>query len=72
VPTSAAQGNQGLQGGWAIADSGHVNFVHSLVSEMPYMQQAGAGVLRINFRLGACFSDWTSTGCATARSRSTL
>ena len=62
----AAQGNQGLEGGWAIDDSGHVNFVHSVVSELPFMQQAVAGVLRVNFRLGACFTDWTSAGCATA------
>jgi hypothetical protein len=66
VPTVAAQGNQGLQAGWAIDDSGHVNFEHSVVSELPFMQQAGAGVVRVNFRLGACFKDWTSTGCSTA------
>ena len=65
-PASAAQAQQGLQGGWAIDDSGHVNFPHSVMSELPYMQQAGAGVLRLNFRLGACFSTWTKAGCATA------
>jgi hypothetical protein len=27
------------------------------------MQQAGAGWVRINFRLGSCFTDWTSPGC---------
>jgi len=64
--TSAAHGHQGLQGGWAIDDSGHVNFVHSVTSELPYMQQAGAGAIRINFRLGACFSTWTAPGCSTA------
>jgi hypothetical protein len=64
--SSAAQGHQGLQGGWAVDDSGRVNFVHSVTSEMPYMQQAGAGVLRLNFRLGACFSTWSAAGCATA------
>jgi hypothetical protein len=64
--TSAAQGHQGLQGGWAVDDSGHVSFVHSVTSELPYMQQAGAGVLRLNFRLGACYANWTSTGCATS------
>ena len=66
VPSVAAQGNQGLQAGWAIDDYGHVNFEHSVVSELPFMQQAGAGVVRINFRLGACFKDWTSAGCSTA------
>jgi hypothetical protein len=71
-PSSAAQGHQGLQGGWAVDDAGHVNFPHSVVSELPYMQQAGAGVLRLNFRLGACFTDWTSAGCATADGPSAL
>jgi hypothetical protein len=64
--SSAAQAHQGLQAGWAIDDAGHVNFVHSVISELPFMQQAGAGVVRINFRLGACFPSWTSAGCSTA------
>jgi hypothetical protein len=64
--SSAAQGHQGLQGGWAVDDSGHVNFVHSVMSELPLMQQAGAGAVRVNFRLGACFSTWTATPCSTA------
>jgi hypothetical protein len=51
--SSAAQGHQGLQGGWAVDDSGHVNFVHSVMSELPLIQQAGAGAVRVNFRLGA-------------------
>jgi hypothetical protein len=66
LPTSATQGNQGLQGGWAVDPDGHLNFPHSVMSELPYMQQAGAGVLRLNFRLNECFSDWTSAGCSTA------
>jgi hypothetical protein len=66
TPGAAIQGKQGLQGGWAIDDLGHVNFVHSLSQQLPLMQQAGAGVVRVNFRLGACFSNWTSIGCATA------
>ncbi|MBV9323936.1 MAG: hypothetical protein JO352_09145 [Chloroflexi bacterium] len=67
-PTLAAprQGHQGLQGGWAVDDGGHLNFPHSLRSELPFIQQGGAGVLRLNFRLGACFADWTSAGCAGA------
>jgi hypothetical protein len=65
-PASALQAQQGLQGGWAIDDFGHVNFPHSVMSELPYIQQAGAGVLRLNFRLGACFSTWTKAGCTTA------
>jgi hypothetical protein len=72
LPTSAAQGNQGLQGGWAIDDAGHVNFPHSVRSELPFMQQAGAGALRLNFRLGNCFKDWTSAGCAGADGVSAL
>jgi hypothetical protein len=59
----AAPGNQGLQGGWAIDDSGQVTFYHSLSTQYPLMQQAGAGWVRVNFRLGACFQDWTSIGC---------
>src|SRR5438132_14420333 len=67
LPSAAVQqGHQGLQGGWAIDNAGHVNFVHSVVSEMPLMVQAGAGAIRINFRLGDCFSNWTSRGCAPA------
>jgi hypothetical protein len=36
------------------------------MSELPLMQQAGAGVVRVNLRLGACFRTWTATGCSTA------
>jgi hypothetical protein len=57
---SPAQGHQGLQGGWAVNDSGQIQFTHSLSSEYAFMQQAGAGWVRVNFRLGACFSDWTT------------
>jgi hypothetical protein len=64
VPVAqAAQGNQGLQGGWAIDDSGQVAFVHSVSTQYPLLQEAGAGWVRVNFRLGACFSNWTSIGC---------
>jgi hypothetical protein len=54
------QGRHGLQGGWAVDDLGHVNFVHSLSLQFGFIQQAGAGWVRINFRLGQCFTDWTS------------
>ena len=57
------QGDQGLQGGWAVDNSGHVDFVQGPASQFPLMQSAGAGWVRINFRLGECFSDWTSMGC---------
>lgn len=59
----AAQGNQGLQGGWAISDSGQVGFAHGLSDELPVIQSAGAGWVRINFRLGQCYANWTSVGC---------
>src|SRR5258708_4707725 len=58
--SEAAQRNQGLQGGWAVNDSGQIQFTPSLSSEYAIIQQAGAGWVRINFRLGACFSDWTT------------
>jgi len=59
-------GNQGLQGGWAIDNQGHVNFVHSLTQQLPLIEEAGAGAVRVNFRLGECFSNWTAVGCANA------
>jgi hypothetical protein len=57
---AAGQGRQGLQGGWAVDDLGHINFVHSLSLQFGFIQQAGAGWVRINFRLGKCFADWTT------------
>lgn len=59
----AEQGDQGLQGGWAVDNSGNINFLHSVSTQLPVMQQAGAGWVRINFRLGGCFNDWDSPGC---------
>ena len=55
--------NQGLQGGWAISDGGEIDFPHSLQNQLPLIQQAGAGWIRIGFRLGRCYSDWASRGC---------
>jgi len=64
VPDDAlAQTGQGLQGGWAVGDLGDVVFPHSLADQLPLIQQAGAGWVRINFRLGNCFQDWTTPGC---------
>jgi hypothetical protein len=51
----AGQENQGLQGGWAIDDSGNLNFTSSLSMQAPTLHEAEAGWLRINFRLGKCF-----------------
>jgi len=61
VPGLAAvsPGTQGLQGGWTVGDSGAVSFPHSLSSQLPIMPAAGAGWVRINFRLGACYKTWT-------------
>jgi len=55
VNTSKAKavlGNQGLQGGWVISNNGDVNFPHSLQNQLPLIQEAGAGWIRIGFRLG--------------------
>lgn len=58
-----SQGDQGLQGGWAVDDSGNTVFYHSVYEQLPLMRQAGAGWVRINFRLGNCYANWTSPGC---------
>jgi hypothetical protein len=55
--------HQGLQGGWAVDDLGNRNFTSSLSLQMPTLHEAEAGWLRLNFRLGKCFADWTSVGC---------
>jgi hypothetical protein len=60
---AVAQGDQGLQAGWAVDDSGDVNFQGSVATLLPYITAAGAGWVRINFRLGGCFTNWTSVGC---------
>ena len=60
---AAGNHNQGLTGGWAIDDNGAVVFPHSLDRQLGLMQKAGAGWVRINFRLGSCYADWTSIGC---------
>jgi hypothetical protein len=60
---AAGNHNQGLSGGWAIDDNGAVVFPHSLDRQLGLMQNAGAGWVRINFRLGSCYADWTSIGC---------
>jgi hypothetical protein len=62
-PARAGLEHQGLQGGWAIDDLGNRNFTSSLSLHTPTLHEAEAGWLRINFRLGRCFRDWTSIGC---------
>ena len=59
----AALGNQGLQGGWVISNDGSITFTHSLQSQLPAIQEAGAGWVRIGFRLGDCYQDWINPGC---------
>lgn len=65
IATSASglQANQGLQGGWAINDNGGLTFPHALQNQLPLIASAGAGWVRINFRLGSCYSNWTAAGC---------
>ena len=60
---NAAQANQGLQDGWAVGDSGQITGGQLLSDELGYIQSAGAGWVRVNFRLGKCFATWTSIGC---------
>lgn len=55
--------HQGVQAGWSIDDRGNVQFVSSFSFQSPVMHEAEASWVRINFRLGACFRDWTSVGC---------
>lgn len=63
LPVLAAAGNQGLQGGWAIDDGGNVAFPHSVKNQLPLMVDAGAGWVRVNFRLGGCYANWADIGC---------
>ena len=65
VLAQVTPGNQGLQGGWAIDNKGQVHFVHSSAQQFPIMQEAGAGWVRLNFRLGECFPNWTTTATCT-------
>jgi hypothetical protein len=59
----ADEDHQGLQGGWAIDDRGNVRFFSAFALHNPIMHEAEAGWVRLNFRLGECFRDWTSVGC---------
>ena len=54
---AVSQGNQGLQDGWAIDDEGKVLFTNDVAAKIA---EAGAGWVRINFRLDG-FQDWTET-----------
>ncbi len=50
----------GIQGGWALDDQGNVDFPGSLRSNLSLIRQVGASSIRINFRLGAHYADWTT------------
>jgi hypothetical protein len=62
APLPADRAAQGIQGGWAIDDAGQVAFAHGLLGQLPLIQASGAGWVRINFRLGAAFRNWTDPG----------
>lgn len=53
-------GNDGLDGGWALNDTGEYDFPYSLYRKVPLIVQANAGWVRLNFRLGAHYRDWTT------------
>jgi hypothetical protein len=63
VAQAADEDHQGLQGGWAVDDRGNIRFFSAFALHNPVMHEAEAGWVRLNFRLGACFPDWTSVGC---------
>ena len=71
-PVSAQGSNQGLMSGWVVDEAGRTDFEGSKVAQFRAMREAGAGWVRIEFRLGQCFSDWTSPGCATAQGENAL
>src|ERR687885_96279 len=60
-PAEAVQGDQGLQDGWAVGDHGEITGGQLLSDELGSIQQAGAGWVRVNFRLPGCFTNWSST-----------
>jgi hypothetical protein len=57
LAAESSQGNQGLQDGWAIDDECRVLFSAGVAAKM---REAGAGWVRINFRLGSS-ENWTET-----------
>jgi hypothetical protein len=59
----ATQFDQGLQDGWAFDNRGNTAGTDLLSEQFGHMQQAGAGWVRIHFRLGDCFSAWETPGC---------
>ena len=53
-------GIHGVDGGWSINDAGDYDFPYSLYRKIPLMLQMKAGWVRLNFRLGAHYQDWTT------------
>src|ERR1700730_4071715 len=56
----ALRSAQGIQAGWAINESGQIDFPGSVLNQLALMKATGATWVRINFRLGAVFSTWNS------------
>jgi hypothetical protein len=57
------QFDQGLQDGWSFDNEGNTLGFDLLSEQFDLMQRAGAGWVRMHFRLGECYSDWTGPGC---------
>lgn len=49
----------GLNGNQSINDAGEVDFPHSLYRQLDLMSAAGAKWVRVNFRLGAYYQNWS-------------
>jgi len=64
-PTVAqgVQFDQGLQDGWSFDNDGNMLGFDLLSEQFGLMQQAGAGWVRLHFRLGDCYSHWIEPGC---------
>ena len=50
----------GVDGGWALNEAGDYDFPVSLYRKIPLIVQMNAGWVRLNFRLGAHYQDWTT------------
>jgi hypothetical protein len=57
------QFDQGLQDGWSFDNEGNTEGFDLLSEQFGLMQRAGAGWVRMHFRLGECYSAWTEPGC---------
>src|SRR5262249_2454229 len=64
-PTEAKGGqfDQGLQDGWSFDNEGNMLGFDLLSEQFGLMQRAGAGWVRMHFRLGECYTDWIEPGC---------